>query len=84
MTKKPQTHFIKFTNEPLLVAWGRDLSTFCIFLALIGIGIALQSTAMQWAGAIIGFLVIFSKASGAVKKMTIQEARAYLDELEGE
>ena len=61
-----------------------DISTFCIFVGLIGLGWLLGSSAMQWAGFIIGCLYLLSRASGmsSKNKMTIAQARKKLDELE--
>lgn len=71
-------------HETILKSWLRDLSTFALFAALIGLGLLLNSSAMQWMGAIIAFLTIFGKASGLHKKnrKTIAEARQFLDELD--
>jgi uncharacterized protein (AIM24 family) len=71
-------------HETVLKSWLRDLSTFALFAALIGLGVFLNSSAMQWMGAIIAFLTVCGKASGLHKKnrKSIAEARQFLDELE--
>ena len=71
-------------HETTLKSWLRDASTFALFASLIGLGIILNSGAMQWMGAIIAFLTIGGKASGLHKKnrKTIAEARQFLDDLE--
>lgn len=71
-------------REGWVQSWLRDASTFVLFIALIGIGVLLQSTAMQWVGALIGFLHIAGRARQLYKtnSFTIPEARAKLDELE--
>jgi uncharacterized protein (AIM24 family) len=71
-------------HETVLKSWLRDLSTFALFAALIGVGIVLNSGAMQWMGAIIAFITVLSKASGLQKKnrKTVAEARLFLDEVE--
>lgn len=71
-------------HETVAKSWLRDLSTFTLFVALIGLGIILDSGAMQWMGAIIGFITIMVKAAGVQKKnrKTIAQARAFLDDLE--
>lgn len=80
------------SNSPTLIliresakeSWLRDMSTLATFLSLIGIGVFLDSGAMQWIGAVIGFLSIGGRASGVRKQatMTIEQARAKLDEME--
>ncbi|MFI3902563.1 hypothetical protein [Ochrobactrum sp. S1502_03] len=77
---KPQQVII--IHETVLKSWLRDASTFALFLALIGIGILLQSVALQWVGAIIGFIVVGTRASMIRKCFTISDARKRLDEME--
>jgi uncharacterized protein (AIM24 family) len=81
MTTTPDVIII---HETFVKSWLRDLSTFTLFVALIGLGIVLDSGAMQWMGAIIAFLTIMAKASGVQKKnrRTIAEARKFLDDIE--
>jgi hypothetical protein len=71
-------------TESVRQSWLRDASSVAAFVALIGIGIVLDSTAMQWVGAIIGFLLITQRMSRLVKdnRFTIEEARKRLDEIE--
>jgi hypothetical protein len=73
-------------KESVLLSWLRDASSFALFLALIGIGVYLESSAMQWAGAIIGFFTVVSQAAGKAKSSTydLKGARAELDRLEAE
>lgn len=73
-------------KESILVSWLRDASTFALFIALIGIGVYLESSALQWVGAIIGFIAILIKSAGQHKANTydIAGARAELDRLEAE
>lgn len=72
-------------HETALQSWIRDASSVVMFIALIGIGVYLDSSAMQWVGAILGFLVIIGKAINHQNnsKMTIHQARERLDALEG-
>lgn len=69
-------------RETLAKSLVRDAGTLGLFVSLIGIGIALDSSAMQWTGATVGFLTIIGRASGIRKELTIQQAREYLDNLE--
>lgn len=69
-------------HETVLQSWLIDASTFVMFLALIGIGVFLDSSAMQWIGAIIGFLTISSRAAGRKNRLSFNGARKRIDELE--
>lgn len=69
-------------HETALNSWMRDASTFALFSGLIGIGVVLDSSALQWCGAIIAFITIGMRGSGKAPRMSIAEARAKLDELE--
>lgn len=81
LAPKPTVLIIK---EGWLQSWLRDASTFALFLALIGVGIVLKSTALQLVGALIGFFHIVSNARRMMLRegLTIPEARTKLDELE--
>lgn len=71
-------------HESIANSWATDASTFAMFLALIGIGWALGSDAMQWVGGIIGFIMVASRAADkkTSRRFTIAEARAELDKIE--
>lgn len=61
------------------------LSVTAGFIVPIGIGIAVDSSAMQWTGFVFGILLMLGLAAADVKKTTfktIAEAKAYLDTLE--
>lgn len=75
---------ILFVYETAAQSWLRDASSAAMFLALIGIGVWLDSGAMQWVGAILGFFVIISKSIhlGRKNRLTIEQARKRLDEIE--
>lgn len=79
---KPQE--VVIIHETVAKSWLRDLSTFALFTALIGLGVLLDSGAMQWMGAIIAFITIVARAVGTHKRSrkTISQARQFLDELE--
>ena len=78
----PRTSVIILESETVLRSWARDASTLALFIGLIGPGIYLQSSAMQWAGFFIAVVFTFAKAGNATKRMTINEARDFLDELD--
>jgi hypothetical protein len=67
-------------------SWMRDASSVVGFVALIGIGVYLESSAMQWVGAILGFSTLFSGLSDLESKntLTTEEARRRLDEIDTE
>lgn len=77
-------HEIIIIHETPLQSWKRDASSVTGFVALIGIGWLLDSSAMQWVGAILGFLFIIGAAFklGRDNRMTVEEARKRLDEIE--
>lgn len=80
MTDK--THYIVLAHETASQSWARDASTLALFLGLVGFGVLLESAPLQWAGFIVAFLVILAKAGTLAKRMTIAEAREFLDHLE--
>lgn len=71
-------------HETVFTSLMRDASTFAMFVALIGIGVLLDSSALQWTGAMLGFLAIVARSSKVQSdaRMTIRQAREYLDKLE--
>lgn len=81
INKRPEVILLHETTGQ---SWLRDASSVAGFVALIGIGVLLDSTALEWVGAIIGFAVIAGRMSRVIKdnRMTIPEARKRLDELE--
>lgn len=84
MPEKKPADTVIMVHETTLQSWARDAGTLALFAALIGIGIVADSAAMQWAGAIIAFITTCVRASGKVERLSIDEARAKLDELEGQ
>ncbi len=69
-------------HETVLEA--RAAGTVAVFVTLIGIGRLIDSSAMQWMGAIIAFITIWQRALGKVQRLTIAAAREKLDEMERE
>lgn len=78
MVTKPEVIIV---HETTLQSYLVDSSTFVMFAALIGLGVYLDSSAMQWIGAIIGFFTIAAK-SNRHNRMTFDQARKRIDELE--
>lgn len=73
-------------DETVVQSWARDAGSFALFAALIGLGVVVGSSAMQWAGFVIAWIVLLTKASGVVSKskFTIDEARKEIDRIEAE
>jgi Zn-dependent membrane protease YugP len=73
-------------RETALASVVKDMGVVAMFVLLIGIGILLDSTALQWVGALIGFSTIVSFAVRLSKdnRFTIEEARRRLDEIEAD
>lgn len=81
-------------NEPTLILyvgrWSTTLThngaTLLLFAGLFAPGIWLDSAAMQWAAGIMWFLWVLGFATNTAKKnrVTIEQARKRLDELEKE
>lgn len=71
-------------HETVWKSYARDAGTFVMITAMIGLGVALDSSAMQWVGATFGFIAVLSRGMGALNvcRMTIPEARKKLDEIE--
>lgn len=84
MRKNGTTINVTIIDDRLWASISRDVFSVVSLVAVIGLGVYLQSSAMQWVGAIIWFLMLASKVSGIKEKseMTIQEARKFLDEIE--
>jgi hypothetical protein len=81
MTKaKPETEII-ILHETVLQSYLVDSSTFLLFVALIGVGVYLDSTVLQFIGGLMGIATICARHSRH-NRMTIDEARKRLDELE--
>lgn len=71
-------------HETTLGSWIRDASSLALFVSLIGIGVYLDSSAMQWLGAIVGFMVLVGKSINLSNKskVSFEEARRRIDEIE--
>lgn len=63
--------------------WARAMRAVLIPIVLIGVGVALDSTAMEWIGFISTFLALAIVVGVKTNPgMTIEQARAKLDEIE--
>lgn len=81
--KRPETRFF-IIHESVAESWLKDAGTLAMFLGLIGIGWLIDSSAMQWSGAIIGFIFIIAtaKMENKVHYHSIDAARAEFDRIE--
>ena len=73
-------------HESFMESLKSDMITFGSTFLLIYLGILLESSAMQWLGALFAMIGILVRFSGKSKelRMTIAEARKRLDELEAQ
>lgn len=71
-------------RETAIQSLVKDAGTFALFASLIGVGVLLDSGAMQWVGAIVGFTTIFTWVIRGTSKnrMTVEQARVRLNEIE--
>jgi hypothetical protein len=60
----------------------KNLSDFTLIVSIFGIGWALKSEAMQWFGFFLAAIVLIAGATKDSKKLSIEEARAKIDEIE--
>ena len=80
MTKHTIRVFTTSKVHPL-----RAVYSASVIISVIGVGVLAESSAMQWAGfwslvlTVVGVAVVHAANE---KAMTIEQARAYLDELE--
>ena len=63
-----------------------DLGTLAMFCAMLGLGVWLDSAAMQWVGGVLFLFAVisFATAKSNGNRCTIAEARTRLDEMEAE
>lgn len=63
-----------------------NLGTFLTLSAMIGLGVYLDSEAMQWVGGVLFLISVFSRANSRALsgRMTIAQAREKLDQIERE
>ena len=79
MTAKTQVIIIKENAWQSIVS---DAGSFVAALAMVGVGWALDSAALQWVGAVLFFISLFAQGSKKWSRMSITDARKRLDEIE--
>ncbi|MBG6178337.1 hypothetical protein IWQ55_006194 [Labrenzia sp. EL_208] len=79
-----QVPFVQIIDGRLLPSIFRDLSSFGCLSGMMSIGLIMDSSAFQWIAGVVGLLFVVARANRDVSKsrMTVSEARAYLDGLE--
>lgn len=82
MTDKTKAQVI-ILHESVAQSWARDASSFVMAMGMMGVGVWLGSSAMQWIGGLLWLLALATKASSMAKRMTVAEARQRLDEIDG-
>jgi len=68
--------------ESLKLSILRDLFTFFMLVSVVGIGVWVGSAAMQWVGALIGFICLLAWTQEKKVRLSIVEARLKLDQIE--
>jgi hypothetical protein len=79
--KLPEVIIIR---ESVVASLVRDAGTVATFVSLMSIGVYLESTAMQWVGAVIGITTIWARVMRFVRdnRMTTEQARQRLDAID--
>ena len=81
---KNNEQIIMLVDDRLFKSLLSDACTVISFVAMIGIGVLLESSAMQWVGALMWMMAVIGKAAliSSKQRYTISEARSELDKLE--
>lgn len=69
-------------GETVRQSWASDASTFALCVGLIGLGLWVDSSAMQWLGAVFAFVATLARVGSKAKRLTVSEAKNRLDEIE--
>lgn len=71
------------SNQTAFKAWLNVACSLALFVGLIGLGVVLDSSAMQWAGFFSSVLILWGKSSSMMKErtFTIDAARAELERI---
>ncbi len=81
MSDKPTVVLLKDTIAQSVI---KNFAYFAMLTGTIGLGVYLQSSAMQWAGFFLAAITIIGHGMRTLKdnRLTIAQARAKLDEIE--
>lgn len=75
--------YITITDGRPRALWRQRLWAVAYPLILIGAGVAMDSAAMQWLGFVaVVFALVVAIAVDKGRRLTIAEARTFLDEME--
>lgn len=84
---KKETVLIRVITDQETVAqsWLKDAFSYLIIVAIIGTGVLLHSSAMQWVGFLMLVIGVFGRIQGKTPKRTPEEAIKFIQEkyLEG-
>lgn len=71
-------------RESLGESIAKDVASVAALTAAVSLGVWLESSAMQWIGGVLWIIAIVSRLLRLLKdkRMSIEDARAFLDELE--
>ena len=80
MTDKTNKTKLVLIYETPLQSWISDAGSFLTAVSLIGVGVWLDSSAMQWTGAALFFLTLTARGSGHKRDLikTPQQAADWL------
>lgn len=84
MTVKKQREIIIIDERNVIKSWLKDTYSLATLFVLMGAGVWLGSSAMQWFGGFIAILWLIVRVSTRQNRLTIEEAHNRLDELEPE
>lgn len=71
-------------KEKVWESLAKDAGTFAMMFSLVMIGYLIGSNALQFFGGFMGIVWVLAKAASDGKKLSIEEARDKLDQIERE
>lgn len=75
---KAETTTIVLIDDKLSHSIMADTYTIFSFVVMIGLGVYLQSAAMQWIGGLLFLAAMFSRGSKRIKRLSESDAIEYL------
>lgn len=79
MVEKPKIIILRETFWESLAS---DFGSALTLIAVVSLGVWLESDALQWIGGVVGIIALGLRIANGNRRMTIAEARAYLDDLD--
>lgn len=81
MSKTPEVIVV---HESILASYLKDFATFGSLCAVVGIGVVLDSPALQWVAGLCWVIVVLGAAMKSInsQRFTVAGARKRLDEIE--